>query len=127
MVPTVVFSVGPVSCRRSIFRGYYLATVGCMMAEVICVDFPVSQGETPDEHQGEGGDCLTRMIAAGGRGWERECRASSRFLRDVEAVRVVPVAAHGLDCLVAGIYVASHRRFSRSQLLKAVGISYMYM
>ena len=68
MVPTVVFSLGPVSCRRLIVCGYYLATVGCMMAEVICVDFPVSPGETPDEQQGGGGDYLTRTIAAGGRG-----------------------------------------------------------
>lgn len=97
------------------------------MAEVICVDFPVSQGETPDEHQGEGGDCLTCTIAAGGRGGNGQCRASSRFLRDDEAVRVVPVAGHDLEYLVAGTYVVSHRRFSRSQLLKAVGISYMYM
>lgn len=51
-------------------------------------------------------------------------RASSRFPRDEEAVRVVPAAAHHLECLVTGTYVASHRRFSRSQLLKAVGISY---
>jgi hypothetical protein len=98
-----------------------------MMAEVICVDFPVPQGEMADEQQGEGGDYLTRTIAAGGRGWEGECRASSRFLRDVEAVRVLPVAAHGLEYLVAGTFVASHRRFSRSQLSKAVGISYIYV
>jgi hypothetical protein len=54
------------------------------MAEVICVDFPVSQGETPDEHQGEGGDCLTRTIPAGGAEDGRVGRAPSRFLRDVE-------------------------------------------
>jgi hypothetical protein len=56
----------------------YFATVGLRMAEVICVDFPVSQGETPDEHQRR----LPYAYDSGRmrRGWEGR-QGFSRFLR----------------------------------------------